>query len=88
MWPFKRKPVLDFKDFIKTKEEPPCGNKEVHYYWTTSKFEAHACPKCYANIQKRKEDDNTNHLADLIARKVVDLLKEEDPINPSNQPPR
>lgn len=75
MWPFKKEKVQDFNDYAETLEMPPCKNKQVHYYWVESSEEKRGCPKCASNIKRRKELDDMNILADLIAIKVIERLK-------------
>ena len=70
MWPFKKREVQAFADYVETLDMPPCGDKLVHYQWVKSSEETRRCPVCAANIVRRQEIDDMNTLAGLIADKV------------------
>lgn len=74
MWPFKKEKIQDFNDYVKQLDMPPCSNKKVHYYWVKSSSENRGCPKCSANIQRRKEIYDMDILADKIADKIMERL--------------
>lgn len=73
MWPFKKKEKISFKELVKTYEPAPCGEQERHYRWRD--VQGMPCPIC-AGIQRRKEERKKDeHLADLIASRVVERLQ-------------
>lgn len=82
MWPFKSVKAID-----EPKDPSPCGNDEKHYYWQSG--DKMPCPFCILDKKialeakqeqqrKEKELQQQEELADLIAEKVFNKLKNKE----------
>lgn len=64
---FKRKEVVPYAEFIKTRPPAPCGSQETHY---RSEILGLACALCAEQAAARREDQARTALADEIAEKL------------------
>ena len=71
MWT-KKKEVIDFKDYAESLDMPPCKDKQLHY---TLKLNGARCYKCAAILQRKKELDDMDILADKIVKKLMEKQK-------------
>lgn len=69
IWPFKRRKAIPFAEYAKTLPDAPCGYQVEHHQY---KFvQQMPCPYCAAIKAARREQNDREALANLIASKVV-----------------
>lgn len=74
IWPFKKVDKVSFDDYVAALAPAPCGNQREHYFWTD--LEKGRCPVCSRMAREKKEQEDQDRMARLIAKRVVELLKE------------
>ena len=77
MWKvFKRSPPSPTRaELVASIPQPPCDNREVHYEWTVENHTG--CPLCALIRRAKIEAEREDHMAELIASKIVQKLIEK-----------
>lgn len=75
IWPFKRKEVLTFADYVAAQPVPPCGDAKLHYAWHLNGV---PCTTCAVNAERARKEADENRMAEKIAAAVVKKIKEAE----------